>query len=103
MKRRNLSFLIKIFVLVAIVAIAATIYISCTGGIQKIDNTYPDVTMAPYQVLTKTKTFYAQQAYKNDDQSVTMLRWYEKIDDKWIYHTDTITIPIVLRPHISNR
>ena len=108
MKRRaSISFglIIKILILVALISLGFVIYSTCAGTplIQKIDKTLPDVSTAPYEVTTVTKLYIAQKAYSNEDDSVTMLRWYEKEDDKWIYRAESFTIPPVLNPRINRR
>lgn len=104
-KSKMLGTIIKILLIVAVLAIGVTVYSTCSGSscIRRIDQTLPDATTAPYEVATQTTIYYAGQAYKNDDKSVTMLRWYERIDGKWKLQDDSITLPAVLKPRISNR
>lgn len=107
MRRRTINFglIIKILILVALIAIGLLIYSTCAGSplIQRIDKTLPDAATAPFEVSTITKIYYAQQAYQNEDNSVTMLRWYERQEKKWVYQTESFTIPPVLKPRIGNR
>lgn len=101
----NLGLIIKILILCAIIALGVVVYTTCAGTpfIQKIDKTIPDPAIASFEVSTVTKIYYAQQVYENDDNSVTMLRWYERLDDEWIYHNESYKIPPVLKPRINSR
>ena len=102
---RHLSLIIKILILVAIIMIGVLIFITCSGQpiIQKIDKTLPDDIMAPYEVTTRTHLYYATGATENDDGSVTMSEWYERIDDKWVLHNGEETLPPLLRPEVRRR
>jgi hypothetical protein len=103
--RKILPMLIKIFGIIALIAVGLWIYSTCSGGplIQRIDKTIPDISSVPYEITTRTNMYYAHQAYKNDDGSVTMLRWYERIDRSWILQSGSMTLPLVLNPQISKR
>lgn len=97
-----MSLAIKIMVIVAIIAIGIFIYQSCAGTplIQRIDKNAPDA-VSTYQVSTVTRIYYAKEAVKNPDGSVTLTDWYLKDRDKWEYHTGKLTIPPPLHPVIN--
>lgn len=103
--RKLLPMLIKIFGIVTLIAIGVIIYSTCSGGplIQRIDKTIPDVAAAPYEISTQTNIYYAGQAYRNNDGSVTMMRWYERVEKKWVKQDGSVTLPPVLRPRIGTR
>ncbi len=100
-----LSLLIKILVVVGLVGLGIFVYQTCAGTplIQRIDKVPPDETVAPYQIVTRTRTYYAQRAVANTDNSVTMWGWYEKIDGRWVLHNEEFTLKPVLRPSIGRR
>lgn len=104
--RKIFPTMIKVLIVVALLAGGLTIWQVCSGGpscVERINKTVPDTSTAPYIVLTRTHFYYAQKAYENDDHSVTMMRWYEKFDDKWVFHGESFTIPTILQPKITNR
>lgn len=100
-----LSLLIKVLVLVAIIGVGVIIYQTCSGLplIQKIDKTLPVVSEAPLEISTMTKNYMAQRAILNDEGSVTMYGWYDRVDGEWVFHEEKITLPKVLRPRIIKR
>ena len=81
-----LSRVIIALVLIAIIAVGALIYTTCSGSplIQRIDKTLPDASVAPFQVATMTRTYQAERAVLNDNGTVTMWGWYEKDGGKWL-------------------
>jgi len=102
---KHLSLIIKILVLVAVIMFGVLIYITCSGQplVQKIDKTLPDDIQAPYEVTTRTHLYYAAEAVENDDSSVTMSGWYERINEKWVLHEGEETLPPLLRPEVKRR
>lgn len=100
-----IGLVIKIMLLVILVMGGVFVYSTCSGQgcIQKIDKTMPDVSAAPLEVATDTHIYYATKATLNEDKSVTMSNWYEKLDDKWALHEKSITLPPVLHPRINKR
>lgn len=107
MRNLNLGCLIKIFILVAMVMAILYFLFTCTDSpgcmCQRIDNSLPDKTAAPYQVTTKTHLYYCKFAESNPDGSVVMSNWYERDDDAWVYHDGKEIIPALLRPGIYRR
>lgn len=102
---KTLGIIIRLLIIVAIIGFGFFIYQACAGTpiVQKIDKTLPDVSAAPYDVATVTRTYKAVRAVANDDGSVTMTGWYEQIDGKWVYNDRSITLLPVLRPYILKR
>lgn len=96
--------LIKVLIIVAIIAVGIIIYQTCAGSpiVQRIDQMVPDIEKVPFEVITRTKVYYAASAIE-DKGAVIMSGWYEKIDGKWVYHTEEITLPPILRPQIIKR
>lgn len=97
-----------LMIILAIVVVLALIIIAisnCSGCncVQRIDKTLPDNITVPYEVATRTHVYPATKATKNDDGSVTMWGWYEKIDNKWSRREGPDTLLPVLRPRISRR
>jgi hypothetical protein len=105
MKRFNLGCLIKILAVVALIVIGVFAYTTCSAntgcGCQKIDKSLPPVSAAPYTVTIKTGTLYAEKAITNENKSVTVYGWYEKINGKWVRHPGPDTLPPVLKPVIG--
>ena len=102
---KSLNIIIRILVIVAIIGIAVFVYQTCAGTplVTKIDRTLPDVSVAPYDVVTVTRTYKAAKATVNEDGSVTMTGWYERINGKWVYTEGNFAIQPVLSPHIIQR
>jgi hypothetical protein len=102
---RTLGIVIKLMLVVALIAIGLVVYQTCAGSplIQRIDKTLPDVAAAPLEVATQTHIYYAEKATLNDDGSVTMVNWYEKLNNRWKQHMGMITLPPTLRPRASRR
>ena len=63
----------------------------------------PESSVAPYEVSTRTRIYYASKAVANTDNSVTMYGWYENLNGKWVLHDKEITLPKVLKPNIGKR
>ena len=97
--------LIKILLVIALLGLVVIIYQTCAGNdiIQRIDKTEPSQQAAIFEVPTKTRTYLAQKAVLNSDNSVTMINWYEKDGGKWVYHEGSITLPSMLRPRVQKR
>lgn len=102
---KKLGLIIKILILIAVIAVGILVYQMCSGNplIQKIDKTLPDKTIAPCEVSTQTHIYCANNAILNDDGSVTMFDWWEKIGDVWVAHNGSITLPPKLHPRINRR
>lgn len=102
---KALSLIIKILALIALIGIGLLIYSTCSGTslVHRIDKTIPDVTVAPFEISTQTNIYMARRATLNEDKSVTMLGWYEKVNNKWVLHEEAITLPKILRPRIGKR
>lgn len=99
-----LKIAIPLLILIIILGAGVLIYNSCSGGIvHKIDKSLPSITTAPYQVATRTHIYLTPKALTNADGSVTMSKWYERLDKKWVLQTKTITLPPVLHPSVSKR
>ena len=96
---------IKLLILAALIAIGVFIYQACAGSpfIERIDKTEPTMAAAPLRIPTQTRTYLAQQATKNDDGSVTMTRWYIRVDGTWEYHPEAFTISPLYNPRIQKR
>lgn len=100
-----LGILIKIFIVLAIIGVIALVYSTCAGGnvFQRIDKTLPDKTVAPFEITTITKIYFAKNAIPHEDKSVTMYQWYEKDDGKWVYRDDEIRLLPILHPIMAKR
>ena len=101
-----LSLVIKLLIIVALVAIGLIVYQTCSGAplVQRIDRMMPDESVAPYKVVTQTRVYVASRAENNADGTVTMVTWYNRDrKGKGVKHTESITLPAVLRPVISRR
>ncbi len=101
---RFLSLSIQVLVLLAIIGVGLFVYQTCAGTslIQTIDKTEPSVEVAPFQIVTRIKTYYAQEAML-DDNSVAMIDWYDRVKGKWIFREGAIVLPRVLHPVVSRR
>lgn len=97
--------LISIMILVAIVAVGVLVFKACSGVgcVQRIDKTEPDKIEVPYEVATQSHIYLASKATLNDDKTVTMITWYERVDGKWVQRDGSITLPAVMRPRINKR
>jgi ABC-type arginine transport system permease subunit len=102
---KAVSLIIKLLLVVAIIGVLVIAYTTCSGTplVQKIDKTLPAIDKAPYEVSTMTNIYYAGKAMVNNDKSVTMSSWYERIKNKWVVHKEPITLLPVLHPNISKR
>lgn len=98
---KALSLLIKILILIAIIGVIVIVYTTCSGAplVQRIDKTKPDTTYLR-EIATATHTYYAGQAVANDDGTVSMSSWYERMSGKWVYHEGGIKLIKDLRPRI---
>lgn len=100
--------LVKILVVVAIIVVIGFVYVTCSGTqgcgcVKSIDKTLPDTAKAPYSVTTVTHLYYAATAVQNQDGSVTMQSWYERLNGAWVYRDSLETIPAALKPNIKRR
>jgi len=103
-KSFNIGCLVKVLALAAIVALVGFIYVSCSGqGCKRIDKTEPDKVVASYLVTTKTHSYYAATATQNQNGSVTMANWYERLDKRWVLHTGEETLPALFHPKVERR
>jgi hypothetical protein len=95
---------LKIMAAVAILAVIAIVYQTCSGTpiIQRIDRTTPTIEKAPYQVYTATRAYYAKNATQNGSR-VIMTGYYTDITGKWVYHKETISLTDKLNPRIVKR
>ncbi len=102
---RFLSLSIKILVLLAIVGVGLFVYQTCSGTslIQTIDKTVTGVEVAPFQVVTRMKTYCAQKVNSHDDGSVVMTGWYDRVERKWVFRKGSITLPKIFHPMVSRR
>jgi len=102
-----INFILKAMALLALIAIGIVVYFSCSGSAgcacQPIDKTLPDISAAPYKITTMTYFYYAAAATENEDGSVTMSGWYERVNGGWRFHDNEITLPPVLRPKVTRR
>ena len=83
-----LGCIIKIVIVLIILLGIAFVFLQCTGGIDKIDKSLPDITAAPWEITTPTHLYCAEDA-KDTGPEVIMANWYEQIGGKWEYHKGT--------------
>ena len=95
---------LKIMAAVAILAVIAIAYQTCSGSpiIQRVDQMIPTAEKAPYQVYTITRSYYAKNATQNGSR-VIMSGYYTDITGKWVYHKETISLTDKLNPRITRR
>ena len=79
-----LGCIIKIVIVLIILLGIAFVFLQCTGGINKIDKSLPDINSAAWEITTPTHLYYAEDA-KDTGPEVIMTNWYEQIGGKWEY------------------
>ena len=80
-----LGCIVKIIIVLIILLGIAFVFLQCTGGINKIDKSLPDIKKAPWEITTPTHLYCAEDA-KDTGPEVIMTNWYEQIGGKWEYH-----------------
>lgn len=107
MKSLNIGCIIKILALIGMVMLILLVYLSCSGNsgcmCQKIEKSLPSIETAPYMVTTMTHLYYAKLAVTDGNGSVAITGWYEKSANKWVFHKDTLIIPMILKPKVNRR
>ena len=86
--------IIKVLILIALIMAVVFLVLQCSGGscIKRIDKTEPEVISAPWEVYTPTHHYLADNVTETKT-GIIMKGWYERIDDKWVKHKDTIELP----------
>lgn len=94
--KRTLGCFIRILVVIGILLFIFFLFLQLSGGscIQKIDRTLPTEESATWEVTTPMKLYYAEKVdvVKDDEGivSVTMVGWYERVNDKWVRHKESV-------------
>lgn len=89
MRRRTINpgCLIKLAVVLTILIGILFLINTCFGGscIRRIDKSLPAADIAPYEIITPTHVYYAEDVVSNEG-GVLITGWYEQLNGKWIEH-----------------
>lgn len=108
--------MVRVLVVLLIILVLLLVLVQFLGGgscIRKIDRSIPTAELAPWEVTTLMKLYYAEDAAVIRDQggavsAVTMTGWYEQLNGKWIRHAAPVTLeariygPLTVQRRVSS-